>query len=761
MHLRCMVIVITIQLIFSFALSQEISLKSGWKFIFADSAQFALPQYNDSDWASIDVSRWWNEQGYPRKAGFAWYRLHVYIPSALIEQAYIKDSLVFHLGKIDDFDQVFLNGQLLGENSHTFPPGSLPSEGFCAGQRSYWNLPRRYAIAITDPRIRWDQENVLAIRVYNWGGPGGLFGKQRRIAMADLIEYLVIEKHAGVFEPRGQSWLKHIVFRNRSLRYKLQGMLKLTLYDNLTEKLLQETEYAINLMPAQQQPILFQFPQYDHSTRIRYEITLQHSSRKWRHQEGIPYLLTPPPPPEPRINPPYIYGQRSGHPFLFHLATSGERPMHFTANGLPPGLTIDHKRGIIRGQITTPGQYAITIIARNRWGTDTASIQIIIGEQLALTPPMGWNSWNVWGLTVTQDRVLAAGKALVSTGLVNFGWQYINVDDGWEIPVDDSLPGRASNGEILTNDKFPDMQALADSLHQLGLKFGIYSSPGPATCGGFTGSYQHEVQDAKTFARWGVDYLKYDLCHYRDLMTNVNDPAELKPPYLKMYQALQQVPRDIVFSICEYGNGRVWEWGAEVGGNLWRTTGDIWDEWTRVAKIGFGQDVAAPYAEPGHWNDPDMLVIGWLGWGDNLHYTRLTPDEQYSHVSLWSLLAAPLLLGCDLDRLDPFTLNLITNPEVIAINQDPLGEQARTIWMKDSVRVYRKHLANGDIAIGLFNLSNHTQHIAVPVASIGALPTAIARDLWRQKTIGQVGEYLRTVLPPHGVYLLKINHPEK
>ncbi|HHE54419.1 MAG TPA: glycoside hydrolase family 27 protein [Caldithrix abyssi] len=213
-------------------------------------------------------------------------------------------------------------------------------------------------------------------------------------------------------------------------------------------------------------------------------------------------------------------------------------------------------------------------------------------------------------MSVTQERVYAAARAFVEKGLADHGWSFVNIDDGWEIYGQSTEPKRKQNGEIRTNEKFLNMKKLGDDIHALGLKFGIYSSPGPLTCGGYTANYQHEAQDAQIFASWGVDYLKYGLCSYQKFMKDVNDPQELKIPYQKMHRALQKINRDIIYSICEYGLGNVWQWGAEVGGNLWLTTGDIWDEWDRMAEIGFNQQQAAPYAGPGHWNDPDMLVIG-------------------------------------------------------------------------------------------------------------------------------------------------------
>ncbi|HEX3009087.1 MAG TPA: glycoside hydrolase family 27 protein, partial [Bacteroidales bacterium] len=328
------------------------------------------------------------------------------------------------------------------------------------------------------------------------------------------------------------------------------------------------------------------------------------------------------------------------------------------------------------------------------------------------------------------------------------GWAFVNIDDGWEAQRD-------AKGEILTNEKFPDMKALGDSLHKMGLKFGIYSSPGTLTCGGFMGSYKHEAQDAKTYAKWGIDYLKYDWCSYGQIAKD-NSLPELKKPYITMQKALASIDRDIVYSLCQYGMGKVWEWGAEVNGNLWRTTGDITDTWESLSTIGFSQTENAPYVKPGNWNDPDMLIVGWVGWGPNLHPTRLTVNEQYTHISLWSLLSAPLLIGCDLTRLDDFTLNLLTNDEVIAINQDPLGKQATPKVKKDNIQVWVKDLEDGSKAVGIFNLGEKREKVSVLFSDLGLNQKQAVRDVWRQRDLGEQDKSFDANIGPHGVVLIKL-----
>jgi hypothetical protein len=314
-----------------------------------------------------------------------------------------------------------------------------------------------------------------------------------------------------------------------------------------------------------------------------------------------------------------------------------------------------------------------------------------------------------------------------------------------------------ATGEVRTNQKFPDMKSLGDFLHSKGLRFGIYSSPGPTTCGGFLGSYQHELQDATSYANWGIDYLKYDLCSYTSLLPRNAPVADHQKPYLIMRDALKQQARDIVYSLCQYGIQEVWKWGEEVNGNLWRTTGDITDTWESLRNIGFSQDKASPYAKPGRWNDPDMLIIGMVGWGENLHPTRLTPHEQYSHISLWSLLSAPLLLGCDLAKLDTFTLNLLTNDEVLAIDQDPFGKQARQVLNRDSIQVWKKELKDGSRAIGIFNLSSMNRNIDLSWNEINLNGPFKVRDLWRQKDLGLFADKFSSFIPTHGCTLIKLS----
>jgi alpha-galactosidase len=409
----------------------------------------------------------------------------------------------------------------------------------------------------------------------------------------------------------------------------------------------------------------------------------------------------------------------------------------------------------------------VKFTARNALGSATKPFTFVAEGLLSLTPAMGWNSWNAFGRAVSDSLARAAADAFVSLGLIDHGWTYINLDDGWERSANqnDPLyegPVRAEDGTMLTNKKFPDMKALGDYIHGKGLKFGIYSGPGPTTCQRLEASWQHELQDFLTFAKWGVDYLKYDWCGYTSVLapgeTNQQLPV-LKRPYQVGRAALNQVPRDIIYSLCQYGWGNVWEWGAEKGieGNSWRTTGDITDTWESMAGIGFRQVGNSKYASPGHWNDPDMLVIGKVGWGPRLRDSRLTANEQYVHITLWSLLASPLLLGNDLTQMDEFELNLVTNDEVLAVHQDPLGKAADRVSKKDELEVWSRPLADGSLAVGLFNRDEMNMKVGVTWAELGLEGKRKVHDLWRQTDLGVFDREFSTMVPRHGAVFVRVS----
>jgi alpha-galactosidase len=356
---------------------------------------------------------------------------------------------------------------------------------------------------------------------------------------------------------------------------------------------------------------------------------------------------------------------------------------------------------------------------------------------LAATPPMGWNSWNHFAERVDDKVVRETADAMVRSGMAAAGYQYVNIDDTWEL-------GRDANGQIVPNSKFPDMKALADYIHSKGLKLGLYTSPGPLTCGGYVASYGHEEQDARTFAGWGVDYLKYDWCS----AGRIYPSTSLRASYQKMGAALLKSGRPIVYSLCEYGDQEVWKWGPKVAGNLWRTTGDIQDNWSSMSKIGFNQGRLAPYAAPGHWNDPDMLEVGNGG---------MTPQEYRTHFSLWSMLAAPLIAGNDLRTMSAETHDILTNREVIALDQDPLGSEATRLSEHDGVEIWIKALAGGAQAIGIFNRNEDERSSWFAWTQVGrqAKPTGL-RDLWLHKDVMPGDTGYSGSIPGHGVILLRL-----
>jgi len=472
------------------------------------------------------------------------------------------------------------------------------------------------------------------------------------------------------------------------------------------------------------------------------------------------YILTPPESPEPKINGAKVFGVRPGHPFMFTIAATGKRPLVFGAKNLPEGLSLDTITGIITGVLKEKGESLVTLKATNELGTATRELKIITGDKIALTPPMGWNGYNRFADKIDEATIKAGADAMVNSGLINHGWTYINIDDSWSIKPESNDPmrngePRDANGMINSNKKFPDMKRLTDYIHSKGLKAGLYSSPGYLTCSGYTASYRFEFNDAIQWADWGFDYLKYDYCWYGDI-PNSNSLAELQKPYIVMRNALDKTNRDIVFSMSQYGMGNVWEWGEEIGGNSWRTTGDLIDTWESMSEIGFNQIGIGKFAGPGHWNDPDMLVVGLVGWGEWKYPSHLTADEQYTHISLWSLLASPLLIGCDIAEMDAFTKNLFTNDEVIEINQDPLGNQAGRIAQKNGIEIWLKELEDGSRAVGLFNRNSTTETIKATWNTLELNGKQLVRDVWRQKDEGVFSDFFSAVVPAHGVKLITL-----
>lgn len=317
-------------------------------------------------------------------------------------------------------------------------------------------------------------------------------------------------------------------------------------------------------------------------------------------------------------------------------------------------------------------------------------------SSVAKTPPMGWNSWNYFGGKVTGADIRAAADAMVSSGMRSAGYKYVIIDDTWQ-------GKRDAQGRLQPNARFPNMKALADYVHSRGLKLGIYSSPGPTTCAGYAGSYGHVVQDARSYAKWGIDYLKYDLCGFRGVV-KARYPKDrkaqmlmMRDAYESMHKALEDTRRPIVYSLCQYGWDAVWDWGAKVGGNLWRTTGDIKPTWKSIYTIASMQVGLERFAGPGHWNDPDMLEVG---------NGSLTLAENRSHFSWWAMLAAPLIAGNDLTHMPREIRDILTNRAVIAVDQDPLGKQGTRAYASDQMEVWTRSLENGALVVAVFNVGS-------------------------------------------------------
>ncbi len=382
---------------------------------------------------------------------------------------------------------------------------------------------------------------------------------------------------------------------------------------------------------------------------------------------------------------------------------------------------------------TTP---AIPKLAR----IEPPPIRDLPANGLARTPPMGWNSWNRFRCKVDDRTIREMADAMVSSGMRDAGYVYLTIDDCWQA-------GRDGNGNIRPDpQRFPDMRRLTDYIHGKGLKAGIYSSPGPRTCAGFEGSYAHEDQDARQYATWGFDLLKYDWCSATKYYAN----AEMRPVYQKMAEALRATGRPIVFSLCQYGLDSVWTWGPLAGGNMWRTSGDIGDNWKSIEEIGFVDEAnLSPYAGPGHWNDPDVLEVGNGG---------MNATEYRSHFTLWAMLAAPLLAGNDIRIMTPETRSILLNRDVIAIDQDSLARQAERRWKDGTAEVWARPLADGSWAVAVFNRGLRDRMVRFEWTAIGLPSRPVhGRDLWTGTELrGELSGEFSGAVPAHGVVLWRL-----
>ena len=711
------------------------------KFKAGDSNEWKSNDYDDTSWQTIDISRTWDSQGIPSDTHFGWYRFHIRPTKAMLANSDLKEFMEFDLGTIDDVDEAYLNGILIGKT------GYMPGDN--GEYTALFNVPRKYIVKTNDKNIKWDQDNVLAIRCYSGNAPGGMFGGHVSVSIPDRIDGGSISFSQDNFD----NIPTYTVTLNDSYKTALSGTLSIEVTDMETGKPVDNITKKVTATKNKPAKVTLPYDKHD-CLRVKATFTDKKSGKQITASYTPKYILTPPAPDTPRFNTAPVYGVRPGSPIHFRFGVSGERPMTITSHDLPAGLSINPENGALSGKLPKAGDYTFTVTAKNSKGEASQEFTIKVGSRIALTPPMGWNSWNCWGLSVSQDKVVSSAKALLEKGLADYGYAYINIDDAWE------APGRNPDGTIAVNEKFPDMKGLGDWLHGEGLKFGIYSSPGDLTCGNYLGSLDHEKQDAETYNSWGIDYLKYDWCGYWRKHAQEADKETLASyirPYLLMEGYLREQPRDIFYSLCQYGMQDVWKWGDCVDANSWRTTGDITDTWESLYDIGFVQQADLyPYSHPGAWNDPDMLIVGKVGWSDNLRDSRLTPDEQYTHITLWTLLAANMLIGCDLAQLDDFTINLLCNNEVNAVNQDILGKQAKRDVIDGDIQIWSRPLSDGSRAIGIFNVGTKEKKVdfnkykkALGIGNISKI-----RDLWRQKDLSTTDTgYL---IAPHGVRYIKI-----
>lgn len=494
------------------------------------------------------------------------------------------------------------------------------------------------------------------------------------------------------------------------------------------------------------------------------------------------HILTPKPAITPRINGAKIVGARPGHPFMFKVPATGEKPLQYAAERLPTGLEIDADSGIITGCIERAGEYRVLISVKNTHGETSRELRIKIGDTICLTPPMGWNSWYCHSELISEEAIRETAQAMVDKGLVDHGWTYVNIDDCWQGARD------GDSKALQANEKFDDMKGMCDFVHSLGLKAGIYSTPWIGSYAGFLGgtcdnpeadysehylSEDERLQpcqffgrnpsigekglnrigenwfldkDAKLLAEWGFDYIKFDWT-----------PNDV-PTTERVYNDLLNSGRDIALSLSNaapYENTD----GLSTFANCWRTTGDIHASWHSISGIGFDQEKWQKFTSPGHWNDPDMLQVGNIGVPNRknktFNPTSLTPDEQYTQVSLWCLLSAPLLLSCDIASLDEFTLSLLTNDEVLEVNQDPAANPAKRVMHDDSQEIWTKQLEDGSTVIGLFNKSDQKASIKLSWNDIGLTGPLVVRDLWRQKDLGSFKDAFNSDVNPHGVVLIQ------
>lgn len=491
-------------------------------------------------------------------------------------------------------------------------------------------------------------------------------------------------------------------------------------------------------------------------------------------------ILTPFPGPAPRINGPKIYGVRPNKKFIYRIPCQGERPIDFEVSGLPDGLVLDRATGILTGVSPAEmGEYVMEITAKNGYGAVSRSFKVVVGEKTALTPPTGWNSWGGHMLMITDEIMRKVADLYVEKGLADVGFQYISLDDCWMKMSPDAyfdrpkgkvqqhegfdfrgLVGevRDKEGNIIPNKNFPDMNALTDYIHSFGLKAGLYSSPGYATCQRFAGSQYHEALDAKKYAEWGFDLLKYDLCMGRERLNEFKANGMTQADFWEpMAKFLKIQDRDIFYNLCQYGQEEPWNWAPGLGIQSWRIGGDLnhhvenyFEQALRIATD------LREFSKPGQWNDPDFMYIHKLTdhrkMGAPTIEIPLNTNERYQYVTLWSIVTAPFFFSCNINEIDEFTLRLLGNADVLNINQDELGHVGEVIRDSNNEVVIVKNLADGSKAVAVFNRdSEKDATIELTWKEVGGRSELSVYDVWRQKTIGVMKDGMKVKLSADGV----------
>jgi alpha-galactosidase len=502
-------------------------------------------------------------------------------------------------------------------------------------------------------------------------------------------------------------------------------------------------------------------------------------------------ILTPAPKKEPRINGPEIYGAKPNRKFIYRIPCQGKRPIHFKIDNLPDGLVLDSNEGVISGVVPEKmGHYYMTFHAANNYGSDSQKFDLVVGEKIALTPPTGWNSWGGHMLLISDSLIRYAVKVFVENGLADVGFQYISLDDCWmrisqygydarnEFKKEqhrgfnyNGLIGgvRDSAGDVIPNEHFPDMKSMTDFVHKYGLKAGIYSSPGPYTCQNFVGSFGHQKQDADQYAKWGFDLLKYDMCsggqvlsYFKKLDSTYRQSEFWRP----MATYIRDEHRDILFNLCQYGKDNPWEWAPGLGISSWRIGGDlnhnVDDYFAQAMRIATS---LRSYSKPGQWNDPDFMYINQLRDFRHMmnptHDIPLNTNQRYQYVTLWSIVCAPFFFSCDINNINEFTIKLLTNPDVMAINQDKLGYVAKVLKNENDEVVMLKLMSDGSRVLALFNTNKDEQKvIKADLPSLGFANNTAVYDVWREKKLGTFKSSFSAEISPNGVglFILKNNN---